>query len=237
MVHKRGLARPCKPLWTPYGECVCVLHAWMHGLALSMTAPHRITSHKTQTHVRKHTQTHTYKGFVDSSFQKVPYAIRFHVWRLSGSCCNTQDTNTWNCKIHIQVKTPNPSNLLLSSTHTLHPCTQAPHSTAISLHTQQLLQNKKSFQSSTLVSISPCRSCDTTDTTLYSPDPDCEAGSGGEHNCMLKRLRNGRPVLLSWCFLCGLIVGTCSHAALWVPVGAHVGLGVVQNSGRGGNVV
>ena len=46
------------------------------------------------------------------------------------------------------------------------------------------------------------------------PDPDCEVGSGGEHNCMLKRLRNGRPVLLSWWFLCGLIVGTCSHAAL-----------------------
>lgn len=35
-------------------------------------------------------------------------------------------------------------------------------------------------------------------------------------------------------FLCGLIVGTCSHAALWVPVGVHVGLEVVQKSGRGG---
>lgn len=83
----------------------------------------------------------------------------------------------------------------------------------------------------------PCRNWSTTDTTLYSPSPDCEVRSGGEHNCMLKRLRNGRPVLLSWCFLCGLIVGTCSHAALWVPVGVHVGLGVVQKSGRGGNIV
>lgn len=39
---------------------------------------------------------------------------------------------------------------------------------------------------------------------------------------MLKRLRSERPVLLSWLFLCGLIVGTCSHAALWVLVGVHV---------------
>lgn len=34
---------------------------------------------------------------------------------------------------------------------------------------------------------------------------------------MLKRLRSERPVLLSWLFLCGFIVGTCSHAALLSP--------------------
>lgn len=65
-------------------------------------------------------------------------------------------------------------------------------------------------------------------------NPDCERSIAGWNNCMLKRLRNERPVLLSWLFLCGLIVGTCSHAALWVPAGVHVGLEVVQRSGRGG---
>lgn len=46
------------------------------------------------------------------------------------------------------------------------------------------------------------------------PNPDYELESRGEHNCMLKRLRNGHPVLLNRCFLCGLIVETCSHAVL-----------------------
>lgn len=46
--------------------------------------------------------------------------------------------------------------------------------------------------------------------------------TAGWNNCMLKRLRSERLVLLSWLFLCGLIVGTCSHAALWVLVGVHV---------------
>lgn len=49
---------------------------------------------------------------------------------------------------------------------------------------------------------------------VLPPNPVCELGSKGEHNCMLKRLRNGHPVLLNLCFLCGLIVETCSHAVL-----------------------
>lgn len=105
-------------------------------------------------------------------------------------------------------------------------------------HNNSCKQNPSNQDSTVFLSLHlPSRNWTTTDTTLCSPNPDCEVGSGGEHNCMLKRLRNGRPVLLSWCFLCGLIVGTCSHAALWVPVGVHVGLGVVQKSGRGGNIV
>lgn len=49
---------------------------------------------------------------------------------------------------------------------------------------------------------------------VLPPNPVCELVSKGEHNCMLKRLRNGHPVLLNLCFLCGLIVETCSHAVL-----------------------
>lgn len=48
--------------------------------------------------------------------------------------------------------------------------------------------------------------------------PNAELRRPGQSNCMLKRLRNKPPVLLSWCFLCSLIVGMCSHAALSVIV-------------------
>lgn len=195
-------------------------------------------------------QTHTHMGITHSSGKKtttkklhIHFSIICGIYQsivrlmlFSGLFHGFQvtfkytDTYEWNCRVMYKYHLPT------TQTHSglthiyIHPPTHT--------HNNSCKQNPSNQDSN--VPLSPHllrRNWTTTDTTLYSPDPDCEVGSGGEHNCMLKRLRNGRPVLLSWCFLCGLIVGTCSHAALWVPVGAHVGLGVVQKSGRGGNIV
>lgn len=201
--------------------------------------------------MQKHTHTHILGAFMHSSGKKKTKK-HFHFRMICGIYqtinwltlitggfhgfqVTRKYTDTYSMHEIVWSHKYNPPN---TQTH-IHPHTQVPHSTFISHHTQQLRKQNPSNQDC-YVPVSPhfpCRNWTTTDTTLYSPDPDCEVGSGGEHNCMLKRLRNERPVLLSWCFLCGLIVGTCSHAALWVPVGVHVGLGVVQKSGRGGNIV
>lgn len=51
---------------------------------------------------------------------------------------------------------------------------------------------------------------------------------------MLKRLRNRASSSAEQVLLCGLIVGTCSHAALCSPIAAHIGLWEGLGGGLGG---